>query len=146
MVKTLTRRENIEAFVRKQGQFNTIELPSSLLLSVLPRFLSLSPACVRASGGLSGTYYSSPGKAGISGLHSRLPRPWDSPGKNTGVFIPGLGRSLAGGHGNPLQYSCLGNPMDRGAWQAMVHGVAKSQTRLSDFTFTFHASGPSCST
>ena len=38
----------------------------------------------------------------------------------------------------PLQYSCLENPMDGGAWQAAVHGVAKSQTRLSDFTFTFH--------
>jgi len=40
-------------------------------------------------------------------------------------------------NGNPLQYSCLENPMDRGSWQATVHGVAKSQTRLSDFTFTF---------
>ena len=39
---------------------------------------------------------------------------------------------------HPLQYSCLENPMDRGAWWAAVHGVAKSQTRLSDFTFTFH--------
>ena len=42
------------------------------------------------------------------------------------------------GHGTPLQYSCLENPMDRGAWWAAVHGVAKSWTRLSDFTFTFH--------
>ena len=42
------------------------------------------------------------------------------------------------GKGNPLQYSCLENPMDGGAWQAIVHGVTKSQTRLSDFTFTFH--------
>ena len=41
-------------------------------------------------------------------------------------------------HGTPLQYSCLENPMDGGAWWAAVHGVAKSQTRLSDFTFTFH--------
>ena len=40
--------------------------------------------------------------------------------------------------GSPLQYSCLENSMDGGAWQAAVHGVAKSQTRLSDFTFTFH--------
>ena len=39
------------------------------------------------------------------------------------------------GNGNPLQYYCLENPMDRGAWQATVHGVAKSRTRLSDFTF-----------
>ena len=41
------------------------------------------------------------------------------------------------GNGTPLQYSCLENPMDRGAWQAAVRGVAKSWTRLSDFTFTF---------
>ena len=51
--------------------------------------------------------------------------------------IPGLGRSPGEGNGNPLQYSCLENPMDGGAWWATVHGVAKSQTRLSDFTFTF---------
>ena len=42
------------------------------------------------------------------------------------------------GKGNPLQYSCLENPMDGGAWSAALHGVAKSRTRLSDFTFTFH--------
>ena len=47
-------------------------------------------------------------------------------------LTPGLGRSPGGGDGNPLQYSCLGNPMDRGTWQATVHGVPKSQTRLSD--------------
>ena len=46
---------------------------------------------------------------------------------------PGLGRSAGGGHGNPLQYSCLENPMDRGAWCATVHGVAKSWTGLSDY-------------
>ena len=40
--------------------------------------------------------------------------------------IPGSGRSPGGGHGNPLQYACLENPMDRGAWTATVHGVAKS--------------------
>ena len=53
--------------------------------------------------------------------------------------IPGLGRSPGGGNGNPLQYSCLENPMDRGAWRATVHGItratvhgiAKSRTRLS---------------
>ena len=42
------------------------------------------------------------------------------------------------GDGTPLQYSCLENPMDGGAWWAAVHGVAKSQTRLSNFPFTFH--------
>ena len=43
-------------------------------------------------------------------------------------LIPGSGRALGGGHGNPLQYSCLENSMDRGAWQATVHKVAKSHT------------------
>ena len=49
---------------------------------------------------------------------------------------PGLGRSPGEGNGNPFQYCCLENPMDRGAWLATVYGVAKSRTRLSDFTFT----------
>ena len=49
--------------------------------------------------------------------------------------IPGSGRFPGEGNGNPLQYSCLENPMDGGAWQATVNGVAKSQTQLSDFTF-----------
>ena len=44
------------------------------------------------------------------------------------------------GNGTPLQYSCLENPMDGGAWQAAVHEVMKSRTRLSNFTFTFHFS------
>ena len=42
------------------------------------------------------------------------------------------------GNGTPLQYSCLENPMDGGAWKAAVHGVAEGRTQLSDFTFTFH--------
>ena len=45
-------------------------------------------------------------------------------------LIPGAGKSPGGGHGSPLQYSCLENAIDRGAWQAIVHGVAKSQTQL----------------
>ena len=51
--------------------------------------------------------------------------------------IPGLGRSPGEGNGNPLQDYCLENPMDRGAWWAAVHGVAKSRTQLSDFMFPF---------
>ena len=53
---------------------------------------------------------------------------------NTGdsSSVPGSGRSPGGGHGNPLQYSCLENPMDRGAWWATVHGVAQSRTQLSN--------------
>ena len=50
---------------------------------------------------------------------------WEDPSS-----VPGSGRSHGVGNGNPLQYSCLGNPMDRGAWRAAVQGVAKSQTRL----------------
>ena len=69
--------------------------------------------------------------------------PWWLSGKNPPAnagdagFIPGLGRSPWGGNGNPLQYSCLGNPMDRGAWGVIVHGSTKSWTRLSDWlTYT----------
>ena len=51
-----------------------------------------------------------------------------------GLF-PGSGRSPGEGNGSPLQYSFLENPMDGGAWRATVHGVAKSRTRLRDFTF-----------
>ena len=51
--------------------------------------------------------------------------------KDSGL-IPGSGRSPAEGHDNPLWYSCLENPMDRGAWRATVQGITKSQTQLSD--------------
>ena len=51
--------------------------------------------------------------------------------------IPGSGRFPGEGNGNPLQYSCLENPMNGRAWWATIHGVANSQTRLRDFTFTF---------
>ena len=72
-----------------------------------------------------------------------LPAPDGSDGKasacNAGELgsIPGSGRSPGEENGNPLQYSCLENCMDGGAWWATIHWVAKSQTRLSDFTF-FH--------
>ena len=54
--------------------------------------------------------------------------------------IPGSGRSPGEGNGNPLQYSCLGNPMDAGAWWPTVHGVTMSLTQLSDFTFSIQIS------
>ena len=54
--------------------------------------------------------------------------------------IPGLGRYPGKGNGNPLQHSCLGNPMDRGAWQSTVHGVAKSWTWLSNWAHTYKPS------
>ena len=58
---------------------------------------------------------------------------------NTGdaASIPRSGRAPGGGHGNPLQYSCLGNPMDRGVWQALVHGVTKGQILLSEEHFNY---------
>ena len=59
--------------------------------------------------------------------------------------IPGSGRSPGEGNGNPLQYYCLENPMDRGAWRATVYGAAKSQTRLNDFT-SLHAVKTKCGT
>ena len=55
-----------------------------------------------------------------------------------GLIISAQPSFMEKGNGNPLQYSCLENPMDGGAWWAAVHGVAKSRTRLSDFTLTFH--------
>ena len=57
--------------------------------------------------------------------------------RDVGLILD-CGRSPGGGYGNPLQYSCLGNPMDRETRWATVHGVAEGRTRLSDFTFTFH--------
>ena len=58
----------------------------------------------------------------------------ENPPANAGDsgLIPGSGRFPEKGNGNPFQYSCLGNPMDRGAWQATVHGIAKSQIQFSN--------------
>ena len=66
------------------------------------------------------------GDAAVKNLHA------DAEGTGDSGSVPWWGRSLGVGNGNPLQYSCLDDPMDREAWQATVHGVAKSQTRLSD--------------
>ena len=77
-----------------------------------------------------------------------IPTPGGSDGKafayNAGDpgSIPGSRRSPGEGNSNPLQYSCLENPMDRGAWWATVHGVAESWTRLSDFTHSLTHSLP----
>ena len=54
------------------------------------------------------------------------------------LFLSGTNCAFGEGNGTPLQYFCLENPMDRGAWWAAVHGASKSRTWLSDFTFTFH--------
>ena len=65
--------------------------------------------------------------------------PWmEEPGRLQSMGSLRVGHDSVTRKWNPLQYSCLENPMDGGAWQATVHGVAKSRTWLSDFTFTFH--------
>ena len=61
----------------------------------------------------------------LAQMVKNLPVTWDSQ-------IPALGRSPGGENGNPLQYSCLENPMDRGAWLATIHAVKESRTQLSD--------------
>ena len=83
------------------------------------------------------------GNLALEGLFHSLssPFPGGSDGKESACkagdlgSIPGLGRSLREGNGYSLQYSCLENPMDTEAWQVTIHGVARSQTRLSDFHF-----------
>ena len=69
-----------------------------------------------------------------------LPRWCWNPPANAGVtgWIPGSGRSPGGGHGNPPQYSCLENPMDRGAQRAVVHKIAKSRTQLKQLSMAWH--------
>ena len=65
------------------------------------------------------------------------PKRWEEAGRSRRALVATV-RTSGEGKGNPLQYSCLENPMDGGAWWAAVHGVAKSWTWLSNFTFTFH--------
>ena len=65
-----------------------------------------------------------------------IPVPYDE--KDIFFLVLVLEGFVGEGNGNPLQDSCLENPMDRGAWKAAVHGVTEGRTRLSDFTFTFH--------
>ena len=74
----------------------------------------------------------------ISGVEHGAPAFFGFGYKGQILILKVLSRGFGEGSGNPLQYSCLENPMDGRAWQAAVHGVAKSHTRLSDFTFTFH--------
>ena len=75
---------------------------------------------------LNASYYLSLGFSGGSVIKNSSANAGDA------GSIPGLGRFPEEGNGNPLQYSCLGIPMDRGAWQATVHGVAESQIKLSN--------------
>ena len=81
----------------------------------------------------------------LKGLDGNNPQTWlsrvrsvEPRGSAQGGAIWGTAVGIGEGNGTPLQYSCLENPMDGGAWQAAVQRVAKSPTRLSNFTFTFH--------
>ena len=117
-----------------------------------PESCSSQPCCLTLSGALCGCGETSPYVQALLAVpitslgHSldRLPRwlsgkelPANAGNRRDTVSIPGWGRSPGEGNGNPLQYSCLGNPMDRGAWQATIHGVTESDT-------TEHARTHSC--
>ena len=80
---------------------------------------------------LSGTLEENLGTPGLKGCTALTKK------EREGISVP-LGNFTGEGNGTPLQHSCLDNPMDGGAWWAAVHGVANSQTQLSDFTFTSH--------
>ena len=99
------------------------------LLLFLPAILT--PACASSSLAFHMMYFPTRGFPGGSEDKASACNVGD-PGS-----IPGLGRSPGEGNGNPLQYSCLENPMDRGAWWATVHGVAKSRTQPSARTHEF---------
>ena len=88
------------------------------------------PLCLECSSGYP------QGTCSLLSLHSIAPSKILCIFSSIHLYLPSLG--YGEGNGSPLQYSCLENPMDGGAWWAAVHGIAKSRTRLSDFTFTFH--------
>ena len=71
-------------------------------------------------------------------IKSSIPRKLCSLNREKAKFKSGTSLLLITSNGSPLQYSCLENPMDGGAWKAAVHGVTEGRERLSDFTFTFH--------
>jgi len=107
--------------------FNKNNVVRSNLTST-PRFPVL---CILAIGDIAsyiGHYFSIYGASQVV-LVVKNP-PADAGNIRDAGWIPGSGRSPGGGNGNPLQYSCLENPMDRGAWQTTVHRIAKSWTRL----------------
>ena len=112
-----------------------MDFPGSSVVKNLPvnaGDVGLIPGLGRSPGERNGNplQYSCPGKS-----HGRRSLADYSPWGHKRV---GHDLETKQGNGTPLQYSCLENPMDRGAWWAAVHEVAKSWTRLSDFTFTFH--------
>ena len=86
----------------------------------------------------SGLPFPTPGDPSDPGIKPASPATCVTSGKLLTLFVPQFPKVYGNGNGTTLQYSRLENPMDGGAWKAAVHGVTKSRTRLSDFTFTFH--------
>ena len=84
------------------------------------------------------SWYAEKGRQPLLLLEPRAPQNTPFESQASIVENGSLGAEGGEGNGTPLQYSCLENPMDRGAWWAAVHGVDKSWTQLGDFTFTFH--------
>ena len=94
-----------------------------------PEFIQVNPRATKPLLVKSSSFY------GQRSSDSVVKNPPANAGDEDVGSIPGSGRSSGGGRGNPLQYSCLENPMDRGAWRAAVHGVPKSWTRLSNWAW-----------
>ena len=85
----------------------------------------------------SGLPFPTPGDPSDPGIKPASPATCVTSGKLLTLFVPQFPKVYGNGNGTTLQYSRLENPMDGGAWKAAVHGVTKSRTRLSNFTFTF---------
>ena len=130
-------------FIHPHNQFKVASLPERFLLILFQLFRWRSNSLL--TGFLLPIFLATPIP---TLLMTYLYQLWGLPGGTVVKNLPanagdardlgavfGLGRSPGVGNGNPLQYSCLENSMDRGAWQATVHGVAKSQTRLNDYRF-----------
>ena len=117
-----------------------LQLLWALLLLYLPLWWKISFRFDQLPLGVSWGYFTPRSLHTYSFLLQSFPGGSDSKASTCNLgdlgSIPESGRSPGEGNGNPLQYSCLENPMDGGAWQSTVHGVSKSQTWLSDFTFT----------
>ena len=127
---------SLDLLLIKRGKlscsWSILNLQQGFLFSLWP--LHFCVCCLRLSSHL---YFSCLSFLGGSGVKASACNARDL------GSIPRSGRSPGEGNGNPLQYSCLENPMDGGAWWAKVHGVAKSWTQLSDFTHFIHSLRPS---
>ena len=122
----------------------TLCAPSKIWVSVSPRpveFLQSNLAGLQSQSLWRASSHCQTFSLGSSVWGLELSLLWENLGGSFALQCVGCSRGMHGiwfNNGTPLQYSCLESPMGGGAWWAAVHGVTKSQTRLSDFTFTFH--------